>query len=233
MQRDTIKAVLLCGVLLASLALYWTVFILKPEFHRNYLQGEDRVVEWLTFVFFLTGSVLAFLILAYRRTMSKQMIVYFLALGVFLLVCAGEEISWGQRVLGFETPENMMTTNEQKEFNLHNMKMKHIHPQGIFSFLMSLYGILLPVVFWKELSDENSPKRRYISPLVLVPCFLFPVILGPAGGYVKSQIVLYSNENIVVQYGNLTKELREMYWGFGVFLSTMMLFRINRRSRSS
>lgn len=37
----------------------------------------------------------------------------------------GEEISWGQRILGFETPELIKEINIQEEFNLHNLAIFH------------------------------------------------------------------------------------------------------------
>jgi hypothetical protein len=32
-----------------------------------------------------------------------------------------EEISWGQRIIGFETPETLVRINTQDEFNVHNI----------------------------------------------------------------------------------------------------------------
>ena len=37
---------------------------------------------------------------------------------------AGEEISWGQRIFGFATPDFLMHLNEQKEFTVHNIANK-------------------------------------------------------------------------------------------------------------
>ena len=42
----------------------------------------------------------------------------------------GEEISWGQRVFGFETPEALKEVNEQDEFNLHNLTILHGDSRG-------------------------------------------------------------------------------------------------------
>jgi hypothetical protein len=231
-KRSIFHIVLLCGVLIASLTVYWTVYFLQPEIHRNYFQGEDRIIEWLTFSFFCAASILSFLILVYRNTMAKLAIWYFIFMGIFLLVCAGEEISWGQRILGFETPQNIEVINEQKEFNLHNLEMKYIHPHGIFSFIMSLYGIVFPIIFSRKIRDRTSSIRRYISPLVFIPCYLFPVILGSTSGYVEAQIDQYSTHSTANQYGDLTGELREMYWGLSVFLSTLTLFILNRRTKN-
>jgi hypothetical protein len=196
-----------------------------PEVHGTYFQGEDRVVEWLTFVFFLSGSILSFLTLLYSNEMNKVAKWYFILMGLFLFLCAGEEISWGQRIFGFATPENIELVNEQSEFNLHNLRMKHIHPYGIFSSIMFVYGIIIPLSFFRRLKGRTSAARRYIPPLMLVPCFLFPIILGS----LESLPVLLSIDIPRRQYIALTKELSEMYWGLSVFLASAILLLNNRR----
>lgn len=37
-----------------------------------------------------------------------------------MLFFAVEEISWGQRIIGFETPDFLALSNTQEEFNIHN-----------------------------------------------------------------------------------------------------------------
>ena len=41
--------------------------------------------------------------------------------GIVLLFIAGEEISWGQRIFGYSTPDWIVERNLQREFNLHNL----------------------------------------------------------------------------------------------------------------
>ena len=50
--------------------------------------------------------------------------VYILG-GMAMVFAAGEEISWGQRIFGFATPDLLMTLNEQKEFTVHNIATSH------------------------------------------------------------------------------------------------------------
>ena len=38
-----------------------------------------------------------------------------------MVFAAGEEISWGQRIFGFATPDFLLPLNHQKEFNVHNI----------------------------------------------------------------------------------------------------------------
>ena len=52
------------------------------------------------------------------RTRQRWLLV---ALAIVVLFGAMEEVSWGQRVIGFETPATMEHLNRQGEFNIHNV----------------------------------------------------------------------------------------------------------------
>ncbi len=49
-----------------------------------------------------------------------QRVAYILG-GIVLVFIAGEEISWGQRIFEFTTPEFLRDLNRQNEFNVHNI----------------------------------------------------------------------------------------------------------------
>jgi hypothetical protein len=109
----------------------------------NALVREDSLLESLQFIAYAAASVLAAatswrLWRAGRRGLG--------ALFLFACCClfaAGEEISWGQRVLGFGTPEDVAAVNGQEELNLHDF----VEVQGKFNLglaLASLYGLAAP-----------------------------------------------------------------------------------------
>ena len=78
------------------------------------LGSEDGFFEYFTAICLLISSILMFR--AYKKG------VYFLIfLTVLLFFGAGEEISWGQRLVGVETPEELKKVNVQGELNLHNL----------------------------------------------------------------------------------------------------------------
>ncbi|WP_164657998.1 hypothetical protein [Tropicibacter sp. Alg240-R139] len=92
-------------------------FLFYSYYLRIVLQGadpEDTLLEWGTFVLALLGGVI-FLICGY---MGSRFSIF---LGLAWLLFAFEEISWGQRVLGIETPDVMMEYNYQDELNFHNL----------------------------------------------------------------------------------------------------------------
>ncbi len=83
------------------------------------LAREDGWAEYLTAIlFFMTGLLLLVTALSERSLVRRS--VYILA-GIAFLFAAGEEISWGQRILGFGTPDFLMGLNDHGEFNAHNI----------------------------------------------------------------------------------------------------------------
>ena len=83
------------------------------------LTREDYWVEYLTAVWLLLAGLLVFGT-AWLERRFFQRCVYILG-GMAMAFAAGEEISWGQRIFGFATPDFLMPLNEQKEFTVHNI----------------------------------------------------------------------------------------------------------------
>jgi hypothetical protein len=110
--------------------------VLLPQETFLFLVQEDGPFEWAGATFFLLTSILFFLLFfrkssfkkaedaAYFNAYKKR--IFFFLLGLLFLILLGEEISWGQRIFGFETPENLAERNMQSETNLHNLDIFHL-----------------------------------------------------------------------------------------------------------
>ena len=83
------------------------------------LAKEDDWVESLTAVWFLLAGLVLFVTALVERSFFRRC-VYILG-GMAMMFAAGEEISWGQRIFGFATPDFLIHLNESKEFNVHNI----------------------------------------------------------------------------------------------------------------
>jgi ABC-type amino acid transport system permease subunit len=103
-------------------------FLSRSGTEMSALTEEDGLFEVATVVELLIASALfgyAFWLsvghgqrLWLLRTRRNLVL---LGLALVLFVAAGEELSWGQHILGFETPAFIAENNEQDEFNLHNL----------------------------------------------------------------------------------------------------------------
>lgn len=151
------------------LALFATyaVFVVYDTHTVLSLTREDGLFEYLGATFFLLASGVFFL--AFRASchgndlylLRTRKNIFFVLLSLIFFIGAAEEISWGQRVFGFETPPAVGAINEQQEFNIHNLPLFHgfqadgVQKTGLsslfvldrmFSLFWLSYCFLLPCV---------------------------------------------------------------------------------------
>ena len=86
---------------------------------------EDGWVENLTAVWLLLAGLML-LATALAETNFLRRCIYVLG-SIAFVFGAGEEISWGQRILGFATPDFLLNLNTQGEFNVHNINYEIFH----------------------------------------------------------------------------------------------------------
>lgn len=151
-----------------SCAIYATLFVgadLADEIH-----GEDSLIEYIGAVALLAGSV-AFL-LCFLRTRSDERYSWikraaFLLLAISFFFGAGEEISWGQRLFGVETPDALSEANEQDELNFHNLDFLGIFSfENIFQLFWLGFGVLVPVAC--ALSERLRGRLDPLMPILPV-----------------------------------------------------------------
>ncbi|MGB8983581.1 MAG: hypothetical protein WCC12_17060, partial [Anaerolineales bacterium] len=106
---------------------------------------------FLTSVLFLYGFIRA------RKSLEKTWVsvikqLIYLGLALLFFFGAGEEISWGQRILGFETPETLAQVNKQDELNLHNLSVlensEFFTADRLFDAFWFLFAVFTPAVAW-------------------------------------------------------------------------------------
>ncbi len=139
------------GVTASALSLVFTmIFVASPQ--AFYALGvEDSVVEWTSAILLFVGCgafLFASVVLSgVRRERARTAAVISLGMGVFLFVLGMEEVSWFQRVIGYDTPA-AFAANQQQEFNLHNFKtvpLEILYYTGAFGLLFLLPFLLIPV----------------------------------------------------------------------------------------
>lgn len=118
-----------------------------PEDHYFEIIGAFSL--FVTSMLFLYGFTIA------RKTLDKSWPsllkqLVFLGLAVLFFFGAGEEISWGQRILGFQTPETLTEVNRQEEFNVHNLSVletsKFLDADRLFDIFWFLFAVFTPAV---------------------------------------------------------------------------------------
>ena len=141
----------------------------QPWFYR--ITDEDQLVEWLQVVVLLIASG-AFLLLTRRHWRDGRrisaVISILLAVGAFVVV--GEEISWGQRILGWATPPTLDAINEQGETNIHNIK-SIATTSRLTQFVASGYGFLVPLVTLLPKAPRRVTESFFVPPVAVVSFF--------------------------------------------------------------
>ena len=175
---------------LAVLLPTYSIFLLASSEKVVYLTQEDGIYEAAGAIFLLLASVF-FFITYYRNRKGNDFWLFktrknlfFLLLGLLFLFGFGEEISWGQRIFGLETPEGLKDANIQEELNLHNLEIfqmytkdgemktgwtKYLAGNKLLSLFWATFCCLVPL-----LAYAFGQFRRFFERLNLpiVPLFI-------------------------------------------------------------
>jgi len=156
---------------LIILAVLYIVSLWPSNYFLEFVK-EDKPIENLQVIVLLVGvGVLSWQLWQYRQILSpwKKALTAFMILGLFFV--AGDEISWGQRLLGITTPDALREINLQEETTLHNI-------QGVQGFTESAYLIIGIFGGFGWIFKKYLPRRLqfFIAPSYLAPLFLTQVI---------------------------------------------------------
>jgi len=162
--------------LLSSLFLIGFAF-LSLETSKD-LVREDGPIENTQAIFYLIGACLwlsAYFFTLKAKKEGRRRRIFYILFAVFFLFLFLEEISWGQRLFGFSTPEGLKEVNLQRETNIHNIGSENtvlwIHI--LQAFLVATLGIIIPLL---NLGSKRigSIFKRIDLPIVhidLIVCF--------------------------------------------------------------
>ncbi|WP_018476958.1 hypothetical protein [Pontibacter roseus] len=162
---------------------------------------EDGYIEHATAFLLLLTSFLC-LNRALSATQRTPMAFFYLASALFFFGF-GEEISWGQRLLGFATPEGMQQVNEQQEFTLHNIQVydvslnRLVFSLGLYTGVFT-YFLLFPILYrrkaWfrKQVHKIDLPIPTYVQSLLYFVCFFCVLLIQQGRKWELQEFVLAS-----------------------------------------
>lgn len=163
-----------------ALVFFWKMKINEPKLYFELVQ-EDQLLEQMQFLFYLVASLIALRVAWLFRTagITLHAVLYFGLFAVLLLV-AFEEISWGQRIFGIESPQYFVEHNLQKELNLHNLVVSAGALQKGLSFawpvrLLRLAGACRQQVGTHAYTEIRLPALVYQQLVLPSPAGVRPV----------------------------------------------------------
>lgn len=160
----------------------------EGDYFERVFAREDGFIEWFTVLaLFVGGMTCEVRAVTLARVRSKWFIAMLCLASLVLLFGVGEEISWGQRLLGFATPESIAKHNSQGEANLHNLQFGGVKINKLLFGKALTVGIVfyffgLPFLYRKSASvktlvDHSAipiPRPCHsIAYIVLIVLFLF------------------------------------------------------------
>jgi cytochrome b561 len=185
----------------------------------DFLASEDGPVEYGQWAF-IVGIVVLYVLLArllWRRDLRLLAGLYLIAALGFAFI-GGEEISWGQRILGFATPDALGEINKQDEANVHNIGSVLL----VFNLTVvaiCAVAIALPILRWTIWRDRARSIAAYVlvPALVLVPLFAFPL-----GYRLMRYVFLPESGHTVTRYA----EFAELSFYIGLFTFALLARRV-------
>lgn len=137
------------GVLVLSVG----VHLWDPIFFVIPYASEDGVIEYSTTAFLALSAI----ILLFNATaLWRRGVAFGAALTVLYALVfffgAGEEVSWGQRIFGWESGDYFQENNFQGETNLHNLVVGSSHLAetlfgNVLTAVILLYLVVLPLLY--------------------------------------------------------------------------------------
>jgi len=175
-HEDGVIAILSLILFPVLLIFFIVLYQIDPDAYIDVLT-EDRIAEYLTFFFFVLAGLLSFWIVRGRFNIPHW---FYLALGLFCIFSALEEISWGQRIFGFESPYFFVLWSKQNEINIHGVIQQRLQIlfKHVGSIVFFIYGALFPVLNrHKRINKLFNRVHFIIPPLYLIPGFILSAIL--------------------------------------------------------
>jgi len=155
------------------------------------LYAEDGVLEQLTAALFLASSVAVGARLLRPRGLSRW---HLLLLAAVFFALGMEEISWGQRLMGWETPELWKRLNYQDETDLHNLIKPAIRFLYVLGNLLLGYCLL-----------ARDTRKGFLS--ALSQKGRLALFVAPAGFSFFGYFFLFLSLESAVFHGELTEEV--------------------------
>lgn len=191
-------------VLVAQIA----VRVIAPEFAQKYMLGEKGIIENLTVVVLIPAIGYAiYILLNAKRLPSAKLTLWYGLIGLAAIYFAGEEASWGQHWIGWNTPDGFKALNDQGETNFHNMSSwLDQKPRLIVELGALLAGVLLPLYFkWKKISFAVGSWQSYFWPtwVCLPVCAMV--------GFVKMPDRILGSRNVPYPFNLSISETHELF----------------------
>jgi hypothetical protein len=201
---------LMLGILHVDTKLFWR--FLKEDGRLEYLQA----LSYLLAVLAAGGAGWHA-----KRLGQKFISSFYFLFAIALLLVSMEEISWGQRIIGFNTPELISDLNEQDEFSFHNISIIQNYFLHQAYILIGITSATTWLIIPKRLLFRWKGLISYIVPGPLTVLYFLPV------GLFYAYYELARRDLLPKRFGIASQELFETPLALGMLVFALMnLYRL-------
>lgn len=147
----------------------------RNDFYIDFAK-EDGPVEVFTAVFYFLSFLFSVIIgVMFIKEKKNLFAILYLLLSIIFFLITFEEISWGQRIFMFETPE-YFSDNTQHEMNFHNLPIFDDYKR--YSILIiGLVGFILWAVVTRYDKLKNKLFTKFFVPQTFIMSYFVSVII--------------------------------------------------------
>lgn len=219
MEKTSLNKALWLGVPLLIVIGQIAIEMLVPFEHKGALHSEGGPHETLQFLFALGGLLYALRCLVYLIKNPQPFLMFWAA--CFALGClyiAGEEVSWGQHIFEWGTPEFWSGINDQNETNLHNTSSWLDQKPRLILFIgVIVGGLIIPLI--QKFKADLLPE---FFEIVYPPAILAPIALLALTVKIIDKIDEQLPETVIFSRAS---EVEELYLFYFVLLYLVILYR--------
>lgn len=141
------------------------IYLLDPDLFR-WMVEEDSVVEWSQFFLLIISCTLSYLLAKYWWKRERLLGLIFGICTLTLFFVAGEEISWGQRLFGIQTPDSIKEINLQDEITVHNIGpvFGYVYIGYMIVGLAGSTSWIIKIVLWRWINSRAKKILEFIVP---------------------------------------------------------------------
>ena len=168
--RSFQRYVFILPFFMAALVIWAKLKIGPTSDEWRYVSSEGSLSEYGTAIVYLLIPAFAYPMMRQFRKEQKRFLSLYYGLFAFAAFFVGmEEISWGQRLIGFEEPEFISKHNVQSEFTLHNLSFYQNHLLHDSFLLAGFIGSFcwIALRYWqrkqKRKVDHSQPETSGIK----------------------------------------------------------------------
>ena len=193
----------------------------SPQFYERWLDDESRGLLSAAHVIIpVIAIVVAVRMLNLKMLRDAPWLCAWVAIAaVGAIYLAGEEASWGQHYIGWETPDAWSVLNDQGETNLHNISSWFDQkPRLILEIGIIVGGILVPIYAYFRPAIRQSRFAIILPPAICLPTALLAEISMGS----ERVIDLWDGGQFIFSRAS---EVQETYFYFFILLYLLVLSR--------